>query len=479
MRLSVRDQRIQGLEYLVQLDSPKYIMPIPFKQSTSACTTPDIHSYKDLDDLRRKVSAEVSDVLVVVVSSRNPLPKYAKILMDSGFTVTGNWLLIPSAENPRWILPLDRGAVRRAGKLIKPSRPIAVVALRISSILERFGLTRLLFPSAAIIARKGSVAKFSFSDSTVVERVRNVLGRDDLTPSLYTGSPSHAQKFILQFTDSDGKPHAYAKVGKVPEARKRVRQECVALKILSTLNLEKIVAPRLLDFFSLPSGDEVVILSPPPLGFAKWSLDFLTIHAEGLGELFSAKSGRADSGADIANRLRVVFEEYQAIGKHSPFSAAVCAVQAGIKHIGEVYSDCLFPKGLIHGDFTPWNTYLGEKSIFVYDWELSRDGYVLFDWFNYLFHVEVLVNNFKNKSLINLPSHLPTHMLKVYLDKLPDDFIVDIDGSYLVFLLETMAYYLEYASREDTANSGLNEALLNPINVMTKTIFGICEVGLG
>jgi len=42
------------------------------------------------------------------------------------------------------------------------------------------------------------------------------------------------------------------------------------------------------------------------------------------------------------------------------------------------------PLSLAHGDFAPWNTRLGPRSLFVFDWERASEGMIpLYDAFNF------------------------------------------------------------------------------------------------
>ena len=55
--------------------------------------------------------------------------------------------------------------------------------------------------------------------------------------------------------------------------------------------------------------------------------------------------------------------------------------------------------GLGHGDFTPWNIYLSEGKIGVYDWELSKDIFpVGFDAFHFIFQQNIMVSRTSWKS---------------------------------------------------------------------------------
>jgi aminoglycoside phosphotransferase (APT) family kinase protein len=49
------------------------------------------------------------------------------------------------------------------------------------------------------------------------------------------------------------------------------------------------------------------------------------------------------------------------------------------------------PVSVSHGDFTPWNMYCDEQRLYVYDWEMARNGMpMLFDLFHFTYQSLIL-----------------------------------------------------------------------------------------
>jgi thymidylate kinase len=96
---------------------------------------------------------------------------------------------------------------------------------------------------------------------------------------------------------------------------------------------------------------------------------------------------------------------------------------------------------LAHGDFTPWNVYSKDQTLFVYDWELCRPQMpALFDLFHYVIQGKVFAENAS-------AAELQTHLQVLLTDEVPDLFqkARGLDPAlYLqLYLLYIAAYYLE------------------------------------
>ena len=51
------------------------------------------------------------------------------------------------------------------------------------------------------------------------------------------------------------------------------------------------------------------------------------------------------------------------------------------------------PVSMSHGDFTPWNMYLGAQKLHLYDWELSCRLPLLYDLFHFEFQSAILIRH--------------------------------------------------------------------------------------
>ena len=63
-------------------------------------------------------------------------------------------------------------------------------------------------------------------------------------------------------------------------------------------------------------------------------------------------------------------------------------MDALVKGLKQLYSTIslgeAIPVSVSHGDFTPWNMYCDDQRLYVYDWEMARNGIpMLFDLFHF------------------------------------------------------------------------------------------------
>ncbi len=98
------------------------------------------------------------------------------------------------------------------------------------------------------------------------------------------------------------------------------------------------------------------------------------------------------------------------------------------------------PLSVSHGDFTPWNMYCDEQRLYVYDWELARNGIpMFFDLFHFTFQTTVLRHQ-KDFPVIKkaIAAWTETNLVKQLLFK----YKINLDLHLRLYLLFTVSYYL-------------------------------------
>lgn len=102
--------------------------------------------------------------------------------------------------------------------------------------------------------------------------------------------------------------------------------------------------------------------------------------------------------------------------------------------------DYYIPVSVSHGDFTPWNMYCDEQRLYVYDWELAKNGIpMMFDLFHFTFQTTVLR---ERKSYIGVKSSLKKWMETPLAKKLQEKYRIDMQLHFRLYLLFTISYYL-------------------------------------
>ncbi|MCF8244688.1 MAG: aminoglycoside phosphotransferase family protein [Saprospiraceae bacterium] len=99
----------------------------------------------------------------------------------------------------------------------------------------------------------------------------------------------------------------------------------------------------------------------------------------------------------------------------------------------------LVPTTLAHGDFTPWNMYLGRDKLHVYDWELAGRQPLLFDAFHFVFQSGILL---KRESFPVIKKALSELEKSAEIKALLAGQTVGFRELYNLYLLQNISYYL-------------------------------------
>ena len=98
------------------------------------------------------------------------------------------------------------------------------------------------------------------------------------------------------------------------------------------------------------------------------------------------------------------------------------------------------PVGIGHGDFTPWNMYVGKERLHIYDWEMSQfDFPILFDVFHYFFQKGILIDRQNYSSLKTI---IKTKIKDENAQKILNSFSVEWEDHFRLYLLYIVCYYL-------------------------------------
>lgn len=247
--------------------------------------------------------------------------------------------------------------------------------------------------------------------------------------ALFTGTPGPNRKGIFILSDTFGQ--SYVKVALGESATEVIDNEALALIYLNQSKFSSFSIPQV-----VLRGAELVQVTGMKTG--KRESKLTPMHQEALKE------------------LALVNRESQPLNKISAWKEALNKIEA-LQNTG----DDRLPKGLIrklkslsrnlnwsqdvevcfsHGDFTPWNLFVYEKTLAVYDWELSDPQRPKgFDAIHFIMQQGILV---EHKSWKEIRKDLEIHT----------NFLLEANEfeQYLGFyLVMNTAYYLDLYSRQE------------------------------
>lgn len=268
-----------------------------------------------------------------------------------------HYAVIAARSNPRWwLVPLDsRRAAAMSLEMLQPMTPIARMAKFAARTLARFGPLRVLGPGRIRLTGLLEQSDLQFAFGGKAEYV-----------ACFTGTDGPHRKTALQIMDSEAMIIGYAKLSRASHVRPYLRNEATVLRQLSELRLSTTDVPALLRFRDdnavtlLITNSLKSLASAAPLALRPAHLAFLNelrtkserLGAESTLEWLRAETARVarSAGTSWVSRLERVMAALQ------PFAGGI-------------------PVCLSHGDFTPWNCFLQEGRLYVFDWEYAQQ-----DW---------------------------------------------------------------------------------------------------
>lgn len=303
------------------------------------------------------------------LTSRRNAPEhdnsFAEFLQDlevlgvrKAVTAGERFALIGARSNARWWLtPLDHdGKCARAGlDMFQPVTRIARVIKSAMTLCARY----------APAALPGGRLRLEGTPNFLP-----VFRKTDLCCAYFTGTAGPHRKTAVQVMIRSGEIIGYAKISRDPAVKPYLENEARMLSEIAGLDLASADTPQLLDW---REGDgDVAWLVTDSLRAPRHSvaLDLTTPHYAFLAEL-AAKTGRPGEGIDTLATLSRTVETL----RPELESEWVTRIKEGIAQLAEAAAS--MPVALAHGDFTPWNSFLTEGRLYVFDWEYAHPAYPL------------------------------------------------------------------------------------------------------
>lgn len=261
------------------------------------------------------------------------------------------FLVVAARFNARWwLLPIDSPKAAASG--LEMLQPVSVGARVVKATMRAILLLRLnVLLSNQVIRLSG------------LPDLTDTFGSKASHVAYFTGTDGPHRKTAMQVMDASGKILGYGKLSRARHVRPYLRNEVSMLMRVAALGLRTVAVPKvlatrdddvltLLVTDSLKSASHTVPLAPQRAHIAFLSemrarTEQLGAH-ETLDELRNKASAlKETAGPDWIKRLDQVEATLRPRAKDVP----VC---------------------IAHGDFTPWNCFLQDGRLYVFDWEYAE-----------------------------------------------------------------------------------------------------------
>ena len=340
------------------------------------------------------------------------------------------YAVIAARSNARWwLLPSDNGRVAAAGlEMLQPVTRAAKTGKAIACLVARFGPHRFL--------GKGKVRFSGLPD------LSGAFGSEAVHVAYFTGTDGPHRKTAMQVMDAYGAILGYGKVSRNKHIRPYIRNEAEMLARVAALGLATVDLPRVLalrddanlTMLITDSHKSSDVISPRQPGALQllW-LDELRMRTKHFGaalllEHLARRLSAVETvaGAGWVNRIT------QALGALHPVAGDI--------------ELCL-----VHGDFTPWNSFVQGGRLYVFDWEYAHPAWpVGFDLVHFL--------------LASIPPSQQPRELPRVLDTLAStQFYGNKDAARRALLLSLVCHALFYISRLAEAQDDLTDWCYGPV----------------
>lgn len=301
-------------------------------------------------------------------ASRN-LPK---LLRRQGYTHVRSFVPIPSRNIPRWVLPIgDRSCMVAGTSMYQPHKwaPRAIKKALIG--MMKMGWTGELCPKI-LIASTGKLALETL--------VTGVTGEAEPVFAMSLGRQAAVRKLTIQVMRASGEVLGYIKLPLSDAAIERLHNEARIVEQLWRFPMLRLHIPQV-----LYSGDwnGTYVIFQSPLEGERGPAILNGLHEDFFRALHNVHRAQIP-GQTVVNTVAAGWEtavrqlgrEWEQMGEEVLRRATHSLQRKAMR--------C----GVMHGDFTPWNTRVRNGQLLSFDWE-SADWELPISWDS--FHFQVLV----------------------------------------------------------------------------------------
>ena len=268
------------------------------------------------------------------------------------------YAVVGGRSNARWwLIPLESGRVAASGlALFQPLLASARTMKAAASALSLFGLSRLWARKLVYLTGEPALAQ-------------HFPAGEPLAFAYFTGTDSPHRKVAVQIMDSRGKLKGFAKLTRNPQVRELLMHEAATLEHVNELGLQTAHLPKVL--FAGDLGDSTLLVTdtlktprtPTTTQFTAAHRAFVQELAQKTAAAHPVHAG--DIARDFRGRLDRIRPHLQETWLQR-LDAAIAALEA--QPTLELHA------GLSHGDFTPWNTFMANGRLYVFDWEYAEQA---------------------------------------------------------------------------------------------------------
>lgn len=274
--------------------------------------------------------------------------------------------------------------------------------------------------------------------------------------AMFTGTAGPGRKFIAAIKEGTGL--RFVKIPVTEFSKSLVAQEIRALHFLHTLQPGSICVPELLEedpghavFSDIGKGAGRRITEPSALHWQAIASLFRKTHqlADYSSEFWEETHNQVDTLQEMCSRVpRTLVEKLVKLRDHLQKHQPV-----------HIY--------FAHGDFTPWNQYVRDDMLHVYDWEMASEQPAWFDMFHFICQTGILL---KHKNYAAIRRDIDACIRHIDTDAEIANADIPARLYFSFYMLRVTAYYLTIYEVQETWHTQVHWLLLFWENAMDEEL---------
>ncbi len=198
----------------------------------------------------------------------------------------------------------------------------------------------------------------------VRREIEQVFGVKDFLFSVFMGTPCVHQKVTIQVYTKEGDILGYCKVTDTPEVWTNFQKEYRLLNALRAKGINEI--PAGLSCQEIKKGEYLFIQSTVKTRHSQYPHEWCGIHEQFMRELYDKTCREmVYEQTDFYRQIKLLEERLDWLVSMKP------TIEEAIKYVNALFQGKEIGVSAYHADFTPWNMFVENGRLFVFDWEYA------------------------------------------------------------------------------------------------------------
>ena len=382
------------------------------------------HSFFYYENKLENSQEEELPILMVLLSPLKVLPKIDAIFDFSNTIKFDGVQRLSYINNPdktiRWIYPSDL------------KHPDFLNLYNANSIKARVYKTTIKNAYKIGLKQKFASGKMTFFANKKTRLLKDVRLSDF---AIFTGTVGENRKAIATICE-DGVCKEFAKIAISKTARNLIFNESQQLEYLSQFSFEKLYIPK-----SNLNKDCLLVENVMPANNIMENNSFSQLHLEALFNLYAIDvTAKPIVQLQFFHDIKANIAKVARIEVKNELNKTDCTALA--ESLSTLLSTCdedtMIPNATAHGDFTPWNMYITQDTLHLFDWELSKKEMpLLLDGFHFIFQNHILINRSSYNEIKENVKLFETSVME-----LSQQYQIDFNLHFRLYLIYNISYYL-------------------------------------